>query len=101
MAQHNSSTDKIDELIRNTMEQAPELLQDIFVLEGKRCQPPLMCCHNTDRDVGANENFAALKTDSGKAAYLVHAIAFELYNADKSINASVILTLFRLAKAHC
>ena len=60
-----------------------------------------MCCRNTDRNIGANEVLVALKTEAGKVAYLVHAIAVELYNADKSIDATVGLTLLTLAKDHC
>ncbi|KAL2051335.1 hypothetical protein ABVK25_008387 [Lepraria finkii] len=81
MAQH--IPDKIDLLIGKTMAQAPDVLHHIFALEG------------------ANEVLIALNTEAGKVAYLVHAIAVELYNADKSIDSTAGLTLLTLAKDHC
>lgn len=60
-----------------------------------------MCCRNADRNTGANEVLIALNTEAGKVAYLVHAIAVELYNADKSIDSTAGLTLLTLAKDHC
>ena len=81
--------DKIDLLIGNTMAQAPEVLHHIFALEGTLNQLPPMCCRNANRVLGANEVLAGLTTEEQKVAYLVHAIAVELYLADKSIDATV------------